>query len=221
MPPAWNTSPELCHNHPALPALPEVQFLQRQGDKISQCGPNSKQSPGNGWNLLPAPKKAGGTLSCWSPSPCRISPPSEPSTSTKAGKVSTVAQGWPGLNQAQANLSFHPRQALLKAPTWVLAIPSPLPGVLQRHSLLLLPSLPTPAGRARHSNVGAAAGSWDVLDSPCGTTGEQWCCSWGCSALAKPILVSGCLKNRLELAHPQTSAPGKQQDAHAQANLAT
>lgn len=86
-------------------------------------------------------------MSCWSPSPCRMSPPSEPSTSTKAGKDSTVAQGWPGLNQAQANLSFHPRPALLKAPTWVLAIPSPLPGMLQRHSLLLLPSLPTPAAR--------------------------------------------------------------------------
>lgn len=86
-------------------------------------------------------------MSCWSPSPCRMSPPSEPSTSTKAGKDSTVAQGCPGLNQAQANLSFHPRPELLKAPTWVLAIPSPLPGMLQRHSLLLLPSLPTPAAR--------------------------------------------------------------------------
>lgn len=60
-----------------------------------------------------------------------------------------------------------------------------------------------------------------MLRSPCGTTGEECCCYCKCSALANHILVSGCLINRLELAHTQTSASGKQQDRNVQANLAT
>lgn len=71
----------------------------------------------------------------------------------------------------------------------------------QGHSLLLLPSVPTPA--PRQGEVGAAAGIWDVLGSPGGTTGEEQGWSWGCSALANPVLLSGCLKIRLELAQPR------------------
>lgn len=88
-------------------------------EKINHRGPNSKQvMAGVSFQLqrkLVAPCPAGHLV----PAGC---PHSEPSTCTKAAKVTPVAQGWPGPHQAQANLSFHPRKALLKAPTWIFGI---------------------------------------------------------------------------------------------------
>lgn len=142
-----------------------------------------------------------------------------------------LAQGWSGL-KVQQDFSFQPRPVLLKACAQVLAT-TPLhahPCPLHHGQAGVVPGAPSPPAApapltanpstkttawegpctgmfAKHSCVSSSGSRKPgCTGSLCQTTGEERCCYCNCSALANHILVSGCLINRLELAHTQTSA---------------